>query len=329
MRGRLGFGAVLLSACLGLCACDEDDPFFGPGTNDVDAASNGATPGGDGGFVGALDGGNVAPLSDGGSGVTGNDAASGTLTDAGGSTGGSGPEAGIDAGSSAADAGLSDAGSGDATTPPARADLGKGDGTDVLMIGDSWMSLGSANSGIQGGVLKASGQPYRTYAIGGTTLLGGGLLDALFSSIPVQYQEATQADPDVKTVIMTAGGNDILQTGLQEDCQMQGDACGEQVTKVLEGLSKLWAEMASDGVQDLVYILYATPEGTNVDFALPDGDGARKRCANVPAPLRCHIVETLDIVMGDIPDGIHPSQVASDRIGKAVVELMSARGMRR
>jgi hypothetical protein len=40
-------------------------------------------------------------------------------------------------------------------------------------------------------------------------------------------------------------------------------------------------------------------------------------------------VETLAIVMGDIPDGIHPSQVASDRIGKAVVDLMAARGMRR
>jgi lysophospholipase L1-like esterase len=172
-------------------------------------------------------------------------------------------------------------------------------------------------------------RPYRAEAIGGTTLLGGGVIDLISANIPTQYQQAVQADPDVKTVIMTAGGNDILQTGLQEDCEMQGEACAAQVTKVLDTLSMLWAKMAADGVQDIVYILYATPAGKSVDFLLPSGDGALKRCGAVPAPARCHIVETLAIVMGDIPDGIHPSQTASDRIGKAVVDLMAARGMRR
>ena len=160
------------------------------------------------------------------------------------------------------------------------------------MIGDSWMALGSANSGIQGGILKASGQPYRAEAIAGTTLLGGGILDAIFAAIPVQWDQAVRANPDVKTVIMTAGGNDILQTGLEDDCKNEGEACAEQVTKVLAALSKLWADMAGKGVKDIVYILYATPEGKSVDFLLPDGDGARKRCANVPPPTRCHIVET-------------------------------------
>jgi lysophospholipase L1-like esterase len=49
----------------------------------------------------------------------------------------------------------------------------------------------------------------------------------------------------------------------------------------------------------------------------------------VPAPLRCHILETLDIVMGDIPDGIHPSAAGYDRIGQAVHDMMIAEGMRR
>jgi lysophospholipase L1-like esterase len=219
----------------------------------------------------------------------------------------------------------SDAGNGGASGE----DPGKGDGSDVIMIGDSWMSLFDPMSGIQGGVLKASGQPYRSYSIGGTTLLGGGALDALFAAIPVQYDNAIAADPDVKTVIMTGGGNDILQSGLQADCDMNGDACGAQVVMILDRLSQLWADMAADGVKDVVYIFYATPAGKTVDFELPDGDGAVRRCANVPAPLRCHTLATLDIVMNDIPDGIHPSQAASDRIGQAVVELMASRGMRR
>jgi len=136
-------------------------------------------------------------------------------------------------------------------------------------------------------------------------------------------------DPDVKTVIMTGGGNDILQSGLQADCQMKGDACGAQVTKILDRLSQLWIDMAEDGVRDVVYILYATPMGESVDFALPDGDSVKARCAKVPAPMRCHILETLDLVMGDIPDGIHPSAAASDRIGQAVVELLEEGGIRR
>lgn len=325
---------AVLSTGLTLAGCDDEEDPFGLGTNFAEAGANGGIPGGNGGVITTPDSGAIAPF-DAGAPPVGNDASITPIFDTGVGSVGGGPDAASDAGGSivpidAGDAGSSDAASGgDASTAPPRADLGKGDGSDVLMIGDSWMSLGSANSGIQGGILKASGQPYRAEGIGGTTLLGEGVLDALFASIPVQYQQAKQADPDIKTVIMTAGGNDILQTGLQDDCKMMGDACGAQVTKVLDALSKLWAQMATDGVQDLVYILYATPEGTSVDFALPTGDSAKTRCAKVPAPLRCHIVETLATVMGDIPDGIHPSQVASDRIGKVVVDLMAAQGMRR
>lgn len=326
-RRALLLSVALLSASLACTGCaDEEDPLgLGPGS--FDAGGSGGTTGGgglttlDSSVVAMPDSSLVAPV-DAGMLPVGNDAAIIPVLDSG-APGGGGQDAG---GGAPGEGGVPDT---DASVQPPRADLGKGDGSDVLMIGDSWMSLGSANSGIQGGILKASGQPYRAEGIGGTTLLGGGIIDIFTAPIPTQYQQAVQANPDVKTVIMTAGGNDILQTGLQEDCQMQGDACGEQVTKVLDALSSLWAEMAADGVQDLVYILYATPEGQSVDFMLPDGDGAKKRCAEVPAPLRCHIVETLDIVMGDIPDGIHPSQAASDRIGKVVVDLMAERGMRR
>jgi hypothetical protein len=334
-RAALLSCAAVLSAGLAVSGCEDEEDPFGVGSNYAEAGANGGIPGGNGGVITTPDGGALVPF-DAGAPPLGSDASITPIVDAGAGSLGGGPDAASGAGGviiptgDAGDAGSADAASGgDASTTPPHADLGKGDGSDVLMIGDSWMSLGSANSGIQGGILKASGQPYRANGIGGTTLLGEGVLDAIFASIPVQYEQAIQADPDVKTVIMTAGGNDILQTGLQDDCKMMGDACGAQVTRVLDALSKLWAEMAGDGVQDIVYILYATPEGTSVDFMLPSGDGAKKRCAAVPAPTRCHIVETLATVMGDIPDDIHPSQVASDRIGKVVVDLMAAQGMRR
>ena len=212
------------------------------------------------------------------------------------------------------------AGSGMTQPPPTHTDQGKGDGSDVITIGDSWMNLGS--TGIQQSLLKASGQRYRTYGRGGTRLLN--------EAIPNQYESAKRADADIKTVVMTGGGNDIIQVpGLRDDCDAMGQMCAMVVGQILDRLTKLWDEMSADGVQDVVYVQYSNPEGNNVDWAQAGGDGVKKRCEAVKAPLRCHRLETLDIVMGDIPDGIHPSGPAFDRVGKAVFDLMVAQGMRR
>lgn len=225
----------------------------------------------------------------------------------------------------AAEAGAGGAGTGTGVAgmigeAPPREDLGAGDGSDVTTIGDSWMSLGVR--GIQQSLVAVSGQPYRQYGRGGTRLLN--------EAIPGQYTTAKTADPDIKTVVMTGGGNDIIQVpGLRDDCAVQGEQCSMVVGQILDRLSALWAEMATDGVQDVIYVQYSNPEGNNVDFALPSGDGLAPRCTDVPEPLRCHRLETLDIVMGDIPDGIHPSAAGYDRIGQAVYDLMIAQGMRR
>jgi hypothetical protein len=207
-----------------------------------------------------------------------------------------------------------------ATQPPMRADLGKGDGSDVITIGDSWMNLGS--TGIQQSLLKASAQRYRTYGRGGTRLLD--------DVIPNQYATAKRADPDIKTVVMTGGGNDIIQVpGLRDDCTAMGQQCEMVKKQILDRLTTLWDLMAADGVQDVLYVQYSNPEGQNVDFALAGGESLKTRCAAVKAPLRCHTLETLDIVMGDIPDGIHPSATAFDRLGVAAFKLMTDQGMRR
>lgn len=201
-----------------------------------------------------------------------------------------------------------------------RADLGVGNGSDVITIGDSWMNAFLA--GIQQSLVRVAMQPYRTYGVGGTRLLNG--------QIPRQYTQAKQANPDIKTVIMTGGGNDIIQVpGLQENCEMEGEQCGEVVTDILDGLSSLWAEMAADGVQDVVYVMYSEPDSNDVDFEMPDGDSAVVRCAEVPEPLRCHTLATGTIVMGDLPDTIHPSGAGFDRIAVAVYDLMVEQGMRR
>jgi hypothetical protein len=99
--------------------------------------------------------------------------------------------------------------------------------------------------------------------------------------------------------------------------------------QILDRLTELWDLMAADGVQDVLYVQYSNPEGQNVDFALAGGESLKTRCEAVKAPLRCHRLETLDIVMGDIPDDIHPSAAAFDRLGVAAFKLMTDQGMRR
>ena len=204
---------------------------------------------------------------------------------------------------------------------PPREDLGEGPGTDVIAIGDSWMNLNFA-SGIQQSLTSASGQRYRAYGFPGTRLLN--------EQIPDQYEQAKREDEDIKTVVMTGGGNDIIQVpGLRDDCDAMGELCTEEVGKILDRLSSLWEEMAADGVQDVLYVQYSDPELNEVDFALANGDGLPARCAAVPEPLRCHLLATADLVMGDIPDGIHPSGAGYDRIGEAAYGLMVEQGMRR
>jgi hypothetical protein len=237
---------------------------------------------------------------------------------AGGGAGAFAPAAGADAAGMGA-AGMGAAGTSGSEAPP-RADLGEGDGSDVITIGDSWMSLGA--NGIQQSLVEVSGQDYRTYGVGGTRLLN--------EQIPGHYASAKRENPDIKTVVMTGGGNDIIQVpGLRDDCANGGMQCAMVTGQILDKLTEMWTEMAMDGVQDVIYVQYSNPEGENVTFEKADGDGVPKRCQEAPAPLRCHRLETLDIVMGDIPDGIHPSAAGYDRIGEAVYKMMVDKGMRR
>jgi hypothetical protein len=233
-------------------------------------------------------------------------------------------------------AGPSDAGPHDAASPadtaPVRTDLGKGDGSDVILMGDSWISNTLQSEGTGGGIapslLSASTQPYRNYAIQGTSLLQ----DAVFGpAIPKQWGTAKSADPDIKTVVMAAGGNDIIQGSqqLSDDCKQGGALCAMKLKEIRDALAALWAQMASAGVRDVVHILY-NEDTTRLKDAAGHASALQTVCNAVPAPLRCHLLATDNLVNGALAtDGIHPLQAANDRIAIAIVALMQSEGMRR
>jgi hypothetical protein len=194
---------------------------------------------------------------------------------------------------------------------PTHEDLGKGDGKDVIAIGDSWMLL--TGTGIQTGLLKASKQPYRVYGVPGTQLLNG--------QIPGQYDDAKREDPDIKTVVMTGGGNDLLLTG------MTGAGADGQIAKVAEGLVKIWNQMGADGVKDIVYIEYSRG-GTNEKNVNTGTAMIQPLCAKIE-PARCHWIDSDETIMMQLRDGIHPTDAGFDALGKTVFALMEKEGMRR
>ncbi len=340
-------GATLLIALSSACSGSS----AGTGSQ-VNGNGTGASVGA-GGFGGSSSSGGGAPSSGGfpvSSGSGGSPIVSGSGGSAGFSTGGAGESGGTgtsESGGAAAggDGGagnggttsVPDAGSGGASDAdggahyPPRPDQGVGDGTDVVLLGDSWMSNTLEIEGTGGGIAPALVQvamkPYRNYAVQGVMLL---MADSFGPAIPTQYTAAKAANPDIKTVVMTAGGNDIIQNPtLQASCQMGTDQCKQLLIQIGQALNTLWTQMATDGVQDIVYIQYAADVGT-VSPSLRGDKGVPPPTICTSGKVRCYSVDTTDAVMMQIAaDGIHPLQAANTRIAQVVYALMQKEGMRR
>lgn len=212
-------------------------------------------------------------------------------------------------GTAGTDMPLPDAG----TIMPEPVDLGVGDGQDVVTIGDSWMSYFLNGGGIEGALDRAD-TDYRHYGVAGTTLT---------TSIPPQWDDAI-GDGEVKTVIMTGGGNDIMFTG---GCDTK-EACEMSVQRISDMLNELWTKMSDAGVQDIVYIQYSKNAGTAPSENRPATSPTPGIC--ITGPIRCHTIPTNDeVAAGDTVDGIHPTRAACDRIATSVLGYMETNGIRR
>jgi hypothetical protein len=203
----------------------------------------------------------------------------------------------------------------------AHADLGKGDGSDVITIGDSWMQYALNGGGIERGLKDASGQKYRNYGVTGVELLKS---NTFGPAIPTQYAAAKKANPKITTVVMTGGGNDLLMLAA-------GDT-NAKIDEVSARLAELWKEMAADGVQDVVYFEYSRGgKSTNKPQVEYAETMVRPACEN--APLRCHFIDSDTIIHMEILAldglGVHPTQDGCTKLGKGAFDLMVSEGMRR
>ena len=104
-----------------------------------------------------------------------------------------------------------------------------------------------------------------------------------------------------------------------------GAGCKSTIDDVTQA-SKMWDEMAADGVQDVVYIEYSRGGG-NADGVNYANEVIPPVCA--AAPVRCHFIDSDLIINMELLDGVHPTASGCTKLGKATYDLMVEKGMRR
>lgn len=205
-----------------------------------------------------------------------------------------------------------------AVTQPSGCEHSEMSPNDVLLIGDSFFAQSHQITAYLEALARSAGvlEEGERYRDGSRTvanaLLGGG--------IGQQYLTALDDGP-VRVVIMNGGGADALLTMCEapyEDCT--------SLTDVAPAAESLLAEMAANGVEDVVYAFYPEsrdPVATErVDFLRPRLESV---CQN--APLDCHWLDlrlTFDNFMDEYigPDGLFPTAAGSEASAAAIWQVM-------
>jgi hypothetical protein len=198
----------------------------------------------------------------------------------------------------------------------------------VVNIGDSIFALSGE---IQDFLHAYSGTTFRRYAVSGAELAGGVLAPSLSS----QYETAKSDDPNIDTILMDGGGNDILLPAIAfdpYDCKTQwyewgrlSNSCKDFIDDVYVDAVNLMNEMAADGVDDVIYLGYYHTKDTillqldSLEEAVDYGDvKLSQACSN--SIVDCTFIDPRNVINdGDIKtDAIHPKTSGSEKIADLI-----------
>jgi lysophospholipase L1-like esterase len=248
------------------------------------------------------------------------------LTDSGGET-------------EAADSGETGGGEGDGTeTGDGDGDTTTGGGCEivpvrgdqVVMLGDSYLAVTSVAETLftlaRGVGALGPTEEYRRYDAGGTQMGNG--------QIPAQFDQAVAENPDIKTVIMTGGGNDVLigDANICLQTPPPDPTCVARIDDVLNAAEGFMQAGVDAGVENVVYFFYPhLPEGglvqgfknETLDYAAPL---VEEMCNN--APVNCIFVDPRPAFEGHpeyfLGDGIHPNAMGSVILANTIWSVMVA-----
>jgi hypothetical protein len=207
---------------------------------------------------------------------------------------------------------------GDAASPAA-CPIGKAAANQVLVMGDSFFGNTHQITAYLEELARAegflaSGERYRDNSrVTANTLSGGA------SGIAGQYAAAI-ADAKVSVVVMDGGGADALGA----TCDPFDSSCLDLVNAV-DQAAELLAQMATDGVEQVVYAFYPDPTDTALRQKL-DALRTPMEAACSAAPLKCDWLDLRAVFSGHddylAADGALPSASGSEASAAAIWELL-------
>jgi lysophospholipase L1-like esterase len=197
------------------------------------------------------------------------------------------------------------------------------EGSDVLLIGDSFIALSRDITEVlialarDAGAL-AAGDSYRDNSASGTQLSGG-----ISPQIPVQYANGQNQAP-VKHVIMDGGGNDMLNN----TCSDPPTSSCEGIQKAVAAVETLFTQMGTDGVESVVYFFYPENQTNATQRAKVDvlRTELQAICYSSVSP-KCYGVDLRPVFEGHfseyvMSDGIHPTAAGSQASAEAIWKVM-------
>jgi len=203
------------------------------------------------------------------------------------------------------------------------------DHNNVVNIGDSIFAL----SGEIQGFLHDNdgGKTFRRYSVSGAELDGG----VLAPSVPSQYQTAKNDDPNIDTILMDGGGNDILLPAIAfdpYDCRTQwyewgrlSNSCKNYIDDLYVDGVNLLNDMGADGVSNVIFLGYYHTKDTwlmqldNLEEAVDYGDKRLSdACDN--ANIDCTFIDPRGVINNNdiITDAIHPATSGSLKIANLI-----------
>jgi len=202
------------------------------------------------------------------------------------------------------------------------------DNNQVITLGDSIYALSGE---LQDNLEEEAGMTFRRYTRSGSSVSSGA---AIAEPVVDQYARARNDDPDIRTVVMNGGGNDILIPAIALDphrCKTRwyqfgrlSSKCKALIDDIYVEVVDMLNEMAADGVDNVVYLgYYYTKNGLfrlanmkeAVDYGTPRLGEA---CANSVA--NCVYVDPRSTIVNSdiIFDGIHPNSGGSEKLADLI-----------
>ncbi|MEM8560905.1 MAG: SGNH/GDSL hydrolase family protein [Pseudomonadota bacterium] len=209
--------------------------------------------------------------------------------------------------------------------------IGDADNDQVITLGDSIFQLSGE---LQANLEAEAGETFRRYTQSGAELSGGTLAPSVYE----QYSIALGDNPDIDTIVMNGGGNDILIPAILGDpygCRTQwwkfgrlSRSCRNYIDDIYVEAVNLLNTMQQDlnGEVDVIYLGYYYTKGfvDNLEEAVDYGDGALDRaCEN--ATVSCTFVDPRATIRDSdiIADGIHPASSGSQKLADLIWPVLA------